>query len=150
MARLLETVRQKNIKRLFLDGVDGFVELAVEPERVKPLFTALANELRALNVTLLYTHEDDVCVTGGVLPLTGMHLRGASGIAETIILMRYAELRSELHRFVGVLKARNSHIARTLRRFEMTDQGIVVEPDNAGAEGVLEALQSGLQPQRGD
>ena len=45
--RLLTVVRQRGVRRLFIDGLNGFETAAAYPERVGPVFTALSNELRA-------------------------------------------------------------------------------------------------------
>ena len=55
--RLLEAIHRRNVKRLVIDGLTSFHKAAVEPSRLDHFFTALANELRVLGVTTLYTLE---------------------------------------------------------------------------------------------
>jgi circadian clock protein KaiC len=51
--RLLEAVRRRRVKRLVIDGLLGFQEIAADrPHRIGRFLTALANALRVLNVTL--------------------------------------------------------------------------------------------------
>jgi circadian clock protein KaiC len=46
------------VKRLVIDGLLGFQEIAADrPHRIGRFLTALANELRVLNVTTFYTAE---------------------------------------------------------------------------------------------
>ena len=55
--RLLENVRRKGIKRLFIDGLGGFERALVYRERLVPFLTSLTNELRRLGVTTLISDD---------------------------------------------------------------------------------------------
>src|SRR5262249_25294553 len=55
--RLLAAVRERKVKRLFIDGLGGFVESATSPQRVSRFFSCLTNELRALGATTIFTME---------------------------------------------------------------------------------------------
>lgn len=147
--RLLAAVKRRGVRRLFIDGMEGFEQIAVEPERVKPLMNALVNELQAMGVTTLITDENDFSATAGSQLLSGLKLKGASAIAETIVVMRYAELRSNIYRMISVLKSRNSRIDREVRLFGTTDRGLVIEADSDSAEAVLAELQ-GSQVKRSE
>eukprot|EP00913_Durusdinium_trenchii_P004188 g3880.t1 len=54
---LLDAVRVRNVKRLFIDGLGGFERAAVYRPRLVEFFAALTNELRALGVTTIATWE---------------------------------------------------------------------------------------------
>ena len=142
-ALLLEAVRRRGVRRLFVDGIDGFTDIAADNHRVKHAITALANELRTLGVTTLWTAQVDVGGSNVGMPISGLALQGLSPIAENTILLRFVEVRSELHRMVSVLKARLSSIERTLRCFVMTNHGIVVDAASGKAEAVLAELSPG-------
>ena len=58
-------------------------------------------------------------------------------MAEIIIVTRYVELRSQLHRMISVLKVRDSQINSALHKFTITPTGIVIEGDESGAEAIL-------------
>ena len=58
-------------------------------------------------------------------------------MAEIIVVTRYVELRSQLHRMISVLKVRNSQINSALHKFTITRTGIVIEGDESGAEAIL-------------
>jgi len=45
--RLLDAVRRRGVKRLVIDGVSGFQQAALEPERIVRFWSVLSNELRA-------------------------------------------------------------------------------------------------------
>ena len=138
--RLLSAVRARKVRRLFLDGLDGLAKLAVEPDRVGHAMTALANELRSLDVTTLYTSEAELGAPVLGNAYAGLSIRGVSTIAENAIVMRYVNLYATHHRLISVLKARNTSIDDHWHRYEMTAAGIAIEPDAAGAERVLRSL----------
>ena len=71
------------------------------------------------------------------LPFSGLSLRGVSCIAEIILVMRYVELRSQLHRMISVVKVRDAEIDCALHRFSISGNGIVIEPDSMAAEEIL-------------
>jgi KaiC/GvpD/RAD55 family RecA-like ATPase len=55
--RLVDAVRRRKVKRLFIDGLGGFLESATSPQRVSRFFSCLTNELRSLGATTVFTME---------------------------------------------------------------------------------------------
>jgi circadian clock protein KaiC len=53
----LDDVRKRGVKRVFIDGLNGFHQASAEPERTAYVFTALVTEFRALGVTSIYSAE---------------------------------------------------------------------------------------------
>ncbi|MDB5480634.1 MAG: Non-specific serine/threonine protein kinase [Caulobacteraceae bacterium] len=152
-AEMLTAVDRRGVRRLFIDGLEAFQRLASDPARVDPIFAAFAAELRARNVTTVYTAEAETLVGGrGGSPMAGISIRGVSGIAENILLMRFLEVRSSVYRVISVLKARDSRIDNSLRLFEITQGGIVIDASPEAAERILQdALGTWLQrPTAGD
>src|SRR5271166_14483 len=131
--QLLDAVRRRGVKRLVIDGVSGFQQAAVEPERIVRFWSALSNELRALQITALHTLEMAELVGAEVrVPVDGM-----SSLAEGMVLLRYVELRSRLYRLVSLIKLREGAFDPTIREFTITDAGIVVGAPFEGIEAVL-------------
>ena len=140
---LLGAIRQSGARRLVIDGIEGFAKLTDERKRVTAFLSALCNELRARGVTTLATTETDhVGVIPGQ-PLAGVAPTGLSPVAENIIALRLAPLRSETHRLMTALKARDSRTDMRMRRFEIVEGGIVLDEDNSRAERILRDI--GLQ-----
>lgn len=143
---LIEAVRRRRTRRLFIDGSQGFEKLATDRDRLGAIFAALSNEFRGLGVSTVYTSEADLVGPVAGLPLSGLSLQGVSCIAEIILVMRYVELRSELHRMISVLKVRDAEINSALHKFAITRHGLVIEPDSSGAEAVLAQARWGADP----
>lgn len=135
--RLHQAIKRRGVKRLFIDGIGGFEKLAPDRQRLAHILAAFNNEFQALGVTTILASEADVM--GGVmgLPLSGLSLQGVSPVAQNIIVMRFVELRSRLHRMLSVLKVRDAAIDPCLHEFTMTAAGITIEPDPASAEKIL-------------
>jgi len=131
--RLLEGVHRTKAKRLVIDGLTGFEESVVRPERLAHFFKSVTNELRGLGVTTLLTEEMRELFGPEVLvPLVGI-----SGIAENIILVRQIEVASELKRAIAVMKTRETSHDEMLREFSITDRGLEVGEPFAAQAAVL-------------
>jgi len=130
--RLLENVRRRGVRRLFIDGLGAFQGAAVPPSRLDQYLTALMNELRALGVTTVYALA--------VADIIGPYIRAPDGEltipSDNLVLMRYVEVRSRLHRIVSVIKVRNSDFDPTLYEYVTTDQGLQIGSVLEGAEMV--------------
>ena len=132
--RIIEAVRRRRVKRLVIDGLLGFQEIAADrPHRIGRFLTALANELRVLNVTTFYTAETRNLI-GAVIegPTIGL-----STVAENLILLRYVEIRSQLRRLISIVKMRDSDFDSSLREFRITSTGIELAHPLDSAEAIL-------------
>ena len=135
--RLVEAVRRRGVRRLFIDGLQGFDRLAPESGRLGHILSAFSSEFRGRGVSTLYTSESDLIGPVLGLPLSGLSLQGISCIAEIILVTRYVELRSQLHRMISVLKVRDSEINSAFHEFTITKNGILIAPDSVTAENIL-------------
>ena len=136
--RLLETVRRRKVKRLFIDGLTGFKSAAFDPSRIGHFFAALANELRVLGVTTFYSLE----VPDILGPAIRAPIDDLSSLAENLILLRYIELRSQLYRLISVMKVRDSDFDPSLREFTIDSEGLAIRDTPATAEAILSSLAS--------
>jgi circadian clock protein KaiC len=132
--RLLAAITKRGVKRLFLDGLGGFMESSVEPGRLSRFFAVLVNELRARGVTTLYTMETrDVVGPGIELPVSGV-----SSLVENLVALRYVERHARSRRLVSVVKVRGSGFDPALREFVIENgRGISVVGAFEGAEELL-------------
>jgi circadian clock protein KaiC len=97
--KLLAAVRERGVKRLFVDGVDGFIKAADNPTRITHFFSALTNELRIRGVTAMYTSElFDLFSTQ-----VGLPLQGISGLVENVFLLRFLEADAQTYRMFSVV-----------------------------------------------
>ncbi|RKH44084.1 ATPase domain-containing protein [Corallococcus sicarius] len=119
---LLTTIRSGRVRRIFLDGYEALRRASTRNARVARFLAALVNECRVREVTLLYTAES----TSAFGPEVKFPLKGISMVAENILFVRLVELHSGLHRFLAVLKVRNSDYDTSLRELHITGKGLRV------------------------
>ena len=134
--RLLDAVRRRKVRRLFVDGISGMQQTAIHPDRLLRFFTALANELRALGTTTLYTSEAHHILGQDVrAPLVGL-----SSIVENLVVLRFLELRSQVYRALSILKARGTPYDAHLREFSITERGVDLADSFESAESLLQGV----------
>jgi circadian clock protein KaiC len=139
---LLAAIRRRKVKRLFIDGLTSFKNAAIDPLRVGHFFSALANELRVLGVTTLYSLE----VSDILGPAIRVPVDDVSSLAENMILLRYVELRSQLYRMISVLKIRDSDFDPSLYEFTIGSSGVAINPTSESAETILASLAGAEVP----
>ena len=134
--RLLEAVHRRGVRRLFIDGLGAFQNIHGASGRMGNFLTSLMNELRVLGVTTVYTLE--------VPDVVGPHIHAPIGdlssLAENLVLLRYIEVRSRLHRLISVLKVRDNDFDPSLHRFTLTSNGPLIEDSSEGAEAIMASL----------
>jgi circadian clock protein KaiC len=130
---LLDAVRRRNVKRLFIDGLGGFIAAAMYPERVLGFFTALANELRVRGVTTLYTVEARNLLARDV----EMPISGVSAIVENLVMFRFVELDARLYRMLSIVKVRDSDYDPSFRQFAISERGMDLASTFESAESIL-------------
>jgi circadian clock protein KaiC len=118
--RLLEAVSRRGVKRLLVDGLGAFEQSILYPGRLGRFLSALVNTLREHTVTTVYTEEIPELIGGE----NRLSFGQISAAAENIILLRYVELGSELHRAFSMVKVRESYFDPAIREFSITGQGI--------------------------
>jgi circadian clock protein KaiC len=120
--RLLEAVKRRQVRRLVIDGLNGFQAAAVYPERLSRFCTALTHELRRLDVTTLIAVETRHLESEELeVPITDL-----SAVVENILFLRYWEDAVRRSRVLSILKLRESGYDPTLRAFTITEQGIAI------------------------
>jgi len=140
--RLLNDVRTRMVKRVVIDGIDGFRQGAAFPDRTIRFITALTNELRALDVTVLITDETQK-IFG---PDVEVHVQGLSALVDNIILLEYTDVGAELKRLLSVVKQRGSRHDPSVRELLITAKGIELAADAASASEILRATHERRRP----
>lgn len=120
---LVENVRRLKAQRVVIDSLSGF-ELAVAPtfrEDFRESLFRMTSTLSGLGVTVLMTSElEDRYTDLRFSPY------GTAFLTDAIIVQRYIELESHLERVMAVVKVRSSSHSTEIRRFHISDAGIVL------------------------
>jgi circadian clock protein KaiC len=139
--RLLDAVRRRGVKRLFIDGLGAFQMAASTSgaNRIGMFLTTLMNEMRVLGVTTLYTLEVPDIMGPGIRTSIG----DLSSLAENLILLRFVEVGAHLHRLISILKVRDSQFDQSLHEFRTTCTGLDIEPASASAQAIMMGTPTG-------
>ncbi|CAA9545511.1 MAG: Circadian clock protein KaiC [uncultured Thermomicrobiales bacterium] len=130
---LLAFVAEHEPRRLFLDAVTDLQRLASFADRLPAFLAALTAELRARDVTSLLAAEFNTLLGDDL----DVPVPAVASTAENVVLLRYVELRSQLHRLISILKVRESDYDTSIREFLITPDGIDVAGSFESAEAVL-------------
>lgn len=130
---LIEAVRRRKVRRLFIDGWGGFAAAAESHERLSPFFAALANELRSLGVNTVCAIETENLIG----PELHLPIDGVSAMSENMIVLRYAEYHTRLYRLLSIMKVRGGGFDSTLREFRIDSDGLQLADSFQGAESML-------------
>lgn len=131
--QLLAVVAEHRPECLLIDALTDVARLGTAPDRLPAFFTALSHALGTFGVTTLLTAEVPT-VEGTALDVP---LPETTATLDNVILLRYVEPRSRLHRLVSVLRVRESGFDPGVREFIITDRGIEVDASTETAEAIL-------------
>lgn len=131
---LITMIDSMGATRVVLDSLSGF-EMALAPEDREDFRDSLyrmTTVLGSKGVTILMTSE---------LEDRYQELRfspyGSGVLVDVVIMQRYVESQCEMHTLISVIKVRGSKHSRQIRRFAITDEGIVIGDQAAPYDGVL-------------
>lgn len=135
-----QSVEQNGTSMLVIDSLNGF-------------FNAMPEEhFLTLHLHELLSYLTDASVT--TIVIVSQH--GALGhvsspvdvsyLADSVILLRYYELRGAFGRAISMLKKRTSAHEQTVREFRLSSKGVSVGPVLEGFRGILSGMQSVDQP----
>jgi len=109
-----------------------FVNLEEDLEDLQANAAALGFDTDGMGVTTILVDE-----TRNITGEFDATQDNISYLADNIVFLRHLELRGELRKALGVLKKRTSDFERTVREFEITDEGIMVGDPLTRMRGIL-------------
>jgi len=130
-ARVRAEVEENDARIVMIDSVAGY-RLSMRGRSLEAPLFALTKYLQNVGVTVLLTNEVEAVT--GEFSATGA---GLSYMADTVVFLRYLELRGELIKAIGVLKKRLSDFEKSMRRLEIGRFGIEVGEPLSHLRGIL-------------
>ncbi|MEM9955455.1 MAG: ATPase domain-containing protein [Chloroflexota bacterium] len=124
-------VEDNDAKIVMIDSISGY-KLSVQGDDLIKQLHIQTKYLRMKGVTVILINE----VHRLADPIRATEIE-VSYLMDSIIYMRYIEVKGSLHRAVGVLKKRVSDFEKTMREFEFTQYGIRVSKPLTGLRGLL-------------
>jgi len=117
--RLLSAIARRQVRRLVIDGLSGFLESAVYQERINRFFSCLVNELRSRGVTVLMTLETRDVVSSVIsMPW------GVSGLVDNLFFLRFVHDEGQVERLMTIIKMRDTDYQAGLRRLRIDSRGM--------------------------
>jgi circadian clock protein KaiC len=99
--------------------------------------SALANRLRSLHVTTLFTEETELFTDEISTPMSDR-----SAVADNIIFLRHTEFESELIRCISVIKTRDSEASTCIYMYEIGPKGLELGKQLKGLSGIMTGAPS--------
>jgi circadian clock protein KaiC len=135
-ARVRDEVESRDARTVVIDSIASYrLTIRGDDDDLVRELHALCRYLRNMGVTVLLT--DDVGSVTGEFEATSAPI---SYLADNIVFFRYVELNGELRRVAGVLKKRTSDFERTIRRFQITEDGFSLDAPLSGLRGILDGV----------
>ena len=118
-ARVLTDVDRRTVTRLFVDGIEGFEAITIHAQRVSSFLLAFISELRARNVTTVFSQE---------LPYLPMAPKSkelpSSALFENIFLLKSREIAERHYRQISVMKLREHGYDASNHILEISNSGL--------------------------
>ncbi len=130
---LMTTISSQQPRRVMIDGLTALARLSSVADRLPGFVAALGTALRAEGIASVISAETST-VEAAELDIP---LPEAVATLDNVLLLRYVEPRSRLHRLISVLRVRESGFDPEIREYTITDRGIEVAPSSATAAKVL-------------
>jgi circadian clock protein KaiC len=127
-----ETIDTMKARRLLLDGSGRLKRILPQYAQLPEYMGNINNILKNKNVTAVYTNESSNLT--GATQITGM---GISPFMDTVILLRYVEIKSEMRKAISVLKMRGSEHDKEIREFVINNNGAQIMMPFSEYSGLL-------------
>ncbi|MFA5786074.1 MAG: ATPase domain-containing protein [Actinomycetota bacterium] len=131
-SELRASVLEGPVQRVVIDSVAELEHAAREEGRFLDYLWSAVELIRSVGASCLLTSETEAFF-GPTFSLA----RGASPVADNIILLRYTEVASDIRRALNVSKMRDSDHVKSLVEFEIGNRGIKILSKFEGMSGVL-------------
>lgn len=130
--QLYETIEKINARRLLFDGTGKLNRMMPQFIPFPEYMGDVINNIKNKNVTAIYTNETSNLT--GTTQITGT---GISPTMDTVILLRYVEIRSEMRKALSVLKMRGSDHDKDIRELIITKKGAEIRLPFSEYSGLL-------------
>jgi circadian clock protein KaiC len=127
-----ESIKEIQPQRIVVDSLSHLQMYVPESELRKETYR-LIMYLKTKRLSSVLTWESPQIV-GQSLSVTEA---GMSFLVDGIVLLRYVEIESSMHKALAILKLRGSDHSKELREFMITSQGIKVAAPFAQYEGIV-------------
>lgn len=137
LLQIRECVEEFGVERVLIDSINGFVDISPDDDGTEYVHKS-SRYLKSKNITAVFVSE-----TRDLLGSKQITENGTSHVMDTVIMLRYVEIASELHRAISVLKMRGSAHDIGIHEIKIADDGMTVETGETSFER-YEGIFSGV------
>jgi len=123
LLQIRDCVEEFNVTRVLIDSINGFADVSPDEDGASYVHK-LSRYLKSRNITTVFVSE-----TRDLLGSKQITENGTSHVMDTVVMLRYVEIASELRRAISVLKMRGSGHDTGIHEIEITDNGMAVKID---------------------
>jgi len=139
LLKVKRLVEEKQVKRVVIDSVTSYYPAFENAVEYRDHLVAMIDLFKTNNITsILISEMSDLF---GTFRITNS---GTSFIVDNIIILRYVEFGSEMHKAISVLKMRGSNHEKGIRRMTINDRGIAIRDKFKDMEGLLSGIPSSV------
>jgi circadian clock protein KaiC len=120
--QIYDTVEKTKARCLLFDGIARLHRMMPPHIQFSDYMEGLVNTLKKMNVTAIYTNETQNLT--GTTKVTGT---GISPMMDTVILLRYVEIKSVMRKALSVLKMRGSDHDKDIRELIINKKGLEIK-----------------------
>jgi len=126
-----QVVDDNNIKRCVIDSLSS-ISHAFDEEAFSSFVIRLNGYLKVHGVTSFFT-----TATGSLIGSTALAENNLSTLTDSILMLRYVEMQGKLESVINILKMRGSGHCKDLRKYDISNKGIVIGPPLSDYEGIM-------------
>ena len=130
--QIYDTVEKIKAKCMMFDGIARLQSLMPPHIQFSDYMEGFVSTLKKMNVTAVYTNETQNLT--GTTKVTGT---GISPTMDTVILLRYLEIKSEMRKAISVLKMRGSDHDKDIRELIINKKGVEIKMPFSEYSGLL-------------
>jgi circadian clock protein KaiC len=131
--QLDKIISELKVKRVLIDSITLFKSLVKNPIDLRKEIYSLINYFKAKGITVIFTHELPK-LRGGELSISDF---GLGFLVDSIILLRYVEIGSELKKSITIVKLRGSNHDKAIRELTIGPKGVEIELPFSDYENVM-------------
>jgi circadian clock protein KaiC len=142
-ATVRRCVDEAKIRTVVIDSLNGYQAAMPEEHYLLLHMHELLQFLNRQGATTFLTVAQHGLVGDMKAPVDVTYL------ADTVLLLRYFEAMGQVRRAVSVIKKRAGRHEKTIREYEIGDQGLLVGPPLVGFQGILRGVPDFVGPGSG-
>ncbi|MBU3966362.1 MAG: hypothetical protein KKG76_03150 [Euryarchaeota archaeon] len=130
--QIYDTVEKTNARCMLFDGIARLHRMMPPHIQFPDYMEGLVSTLKKMNVTAIYTNETQNLT--GTTKVTGT---GISPMMDTVILLRYVEIKSEMRKALSVLKMRGGDHDKDIRELIINKKGLEIKMPFSEYSGLM-------------